>query len=820
MTATFRVEAGKFILDGEPILLYGGELHYFRVDPSQWPERLRLMRAAGLNLVSTYVPWMWHEPEAGQFDFTGQTHPRRNLEAFLQLCHDEGWLVLVRPGPYVMAELRNEGLPSWLAVTHPEILALDDQGRVHPTGVVSYHHPVYLHHVRQWYQAVNGVLHPWLQDNGGPVVLYQVDNEIGMLHWVSNQTDFSPTTLERFEGHLQRHPELIRPGWLGKGDLTRPLITWWRSEEPLKFHESWSHFAQHDRAAYASTLRDMARADGVSVPIMVNVHGFRDYSVISRGMDYPIGLAQLGPVAETGLMLAGDWYPGKVTPDTYHDVPLAAILTRASNRGQHPLFAAEFQSGRLMDRPRLSPQDLDLWTRLAVAHGADGVNLYMFSGGDNPEDIGAFGTPHEWQAPISADGSTRPSYRAASHLGALFKAAGSALADTQVVTDLFLGLYMPYYGTDIVPAGPAGASLRDLAARRDAFHFDGLARLLVAANFGIGGLVVDERTPIDPEKVPALFLWTASYMDAGTQRRLVDYVRAGGRLFIGPEVPEQDWSGAPALVLREALGISGTQEGSRPEEFVIEGIPLYGPRWTALSVSDDRAVVRHVDGSPVVAKCLVGQGEALVTGIALTHSYDRHVDVMRALAGLLGVKGRLALSDPIIHAAIREGSDARYLFLCNTDDVDRLTTATLDGHPLWEGRELCLPARRGLMLVVEQRWRQGVALKEATAEVSGAEVAAGQVTLTIEVTDPGSALVESARRPEVCPDSPGVRVSVEPQEQVGASSNSWRLQWTRPERRSRIRISLFSKIESFRPDPSSLSPEAIRVSLKQGGDGL
>ncbi|MET9736488.1 beta-galactosidase, partial [Streptomyces sp. NPDC006458] len=45
-----------FLLDGRPFRLLSGGLHYFRVHPDQWADRLRKARLMGLNTVETYVP--------------------------------------------------------------------------------------------------------------------------------------------------------------------------------------------------------------------------------------------------------------------------------------------------------------------------------------------------------------------------------------------------------------------------------------------------------------------------------------------------------------------------------------------------------------------------------------------------------------------------------------------------------------------------------------------------------------------------------------------------------------------------------------------
>jgi len=63
-TRCYRVE-------GEPIYLYSGEFHYFRVPRRDWVERMRLLKETGGNCVATYVPWLLHEPEEGKFVFGG-----------------------------------------------------------------------------------------------------------------------------------------------------------------------------------------------------------------------------------------------------------------------------------------------------------------------------------------------------------------------------------------------------------------------------------------------------------------------------------------------------------------------------------------------------------------------------------------------------------------------------------------------------------------------------------------------------------------------------------------------------------------------------
>src|SRR5690348_5470912 len=94
-----RIAEQRIWVGDEHRALLAGEVHYWRLEPSVWPAVLRRSRELGLDVLSTYVCWDFHEIGPGQFDFDGQTNARRNLLAFLELVRREGFWLLLRPGP-------------------------------------------------------------------------------------------------------------------------------------------------------------------------------------------------------------------------------------------------------------------------------------------------------------------------------------------------------------------------------------------------------------------------------------------------------------------------------------------------------------------------------------------------------------------------------------------------------------------------------------------------------------------------------------------------------------------------------------------------
>jgi beta-galactosidase len=158
---TFDIGPDDFLLDGERMQVVSGALHYFRVHPDQWADRIRKARLMGLNTIETYVPWNFHAPEPGVFDLDG----RRDLGRFLDLVAAEGLHAIVRPGPYICAEWDGGGLPAWL---------LADR-----TVGVRRHEPRFLDAIGKYYASLLPLVAERQVTRGGPVLMVQVENEYG-----------------------------------------------------------------------------------------------------------------------------------------------------------------------------------------------------------------------------------------------------------------------------------------------------------------------------------------------------------------------------------------------------------------------------------------------------------------------------------------------------------------------------------------------------------------------------------------------------------------------------------------------------------------
>ncbi|MGG5171067.1 glycoside hydrolase family 35 protein [Pseudarthrobacter sp. J1738] len=164
---------GQLFRDAQPHRILAGAIHYFRVHPEQWQDRLRRLKAMGANTVDTYVAWNFHQPKEDQApDFTGW----RDLGRFIDIAAEEGLDVIVRPGPYICAEWDNAGFPAWLTAIPGIGLRCND--------------PVFTGAIEKWFDALLPIIATRQAAQGGPVVALQVENEYGSygddaeyIHW-------------------------------------------------------------------------------------------------------------------------------------------------------------------------------------------------------------------------------------------------------------------------------------------------------------------------------------------------------------------------------------------------------------------------------------------------------------------------------------------------------------------------------------------------------------------------------------------------------------------------------------------------------------
>jgi len=240
---TFRVENGKFALDGKPFQIISGEMHSARIPRAYWRARLRMAKAMGLNTVTAYAFWNEHEERPGVFDFTGQ----HDVAEFIREAQSEGLYVILRPGPYVCAEWEWGGYPAWLLKQHDIVVRSSD--------------PKYMEPALRWLMRLGKELAPLQVGNGGPILAVQVENEYGsfgkdhaymeQIHQALLDAGFNKALLytadgpeEVPDGSLPELPAVIN---FGRGEAKDgfALLHKLRPEGPFMSGEYWAGWFDH-----------------------------------------------------------------------------------------------------------------------------------------------------------------------------------------------------------------------------------------------------------------------------------------------------------------------------------------------------------------------------------------------------------------------------------------------------------------------------------------------------------------------------------------------------------------------------------------------
>ncbi len=158
--ANFEIRE-DFYLNGEKFKIIAGGMHYFRVVPEYWRDRLEKIKALGCNTVETYVAWNMHEAKKGEFDFTGIC----DLKRYLKTVQELGMYAIVRPSPYICAEWEMGGIPAWLLA--------EDGMRLRSS------YKPFLDAVDSYYKELFKILDPLQITKGGPIIMFQIENEYG-----------------------------------------------------------------------------------------------------------------------------------------------------------------------------------------------------------------------------------------------------------------------------------------------------------------------------------------------------------------------------------------------------------------------------------------------------------------------------------------------------------------------------------------------------------------------------------------------------------------------------------------------------------------
>lgn len=752
-----EIKNKQILIDGKPQLIMCGEIHYYRLDREDWQDRIDKLKAAGCNAVATYVPWVAHEQVEGQIDITGKTRPELDLIGFIDLCKENGLYFFLRPGPFIMAEMKNEGLPYWVYKKHPEIIPVGWDGNPATTKTVDYLHPGYLADVKNWYKALYEHVAPRVHPNGN-VIAIQLDNEIGMLSWVSNTPDLTDFVLDELTVWLKEKyssEELAGryPINLDNKEERNKAFRSPSEEYALFLLKDLGYYMRHRFAKYVAELRQYSEEFGVKdIPFVINIHGTGG----GRGFTFPIGISQLYESYnyDPTYLSGSDIYFGDVTVGDFQDYYIINGFMDAVHHPDQPLTSVEFNcgDGNFGDNlgGRIDPSAADFRTRMAVAQGNRLINYYLFSGGrnfkfdepigDGNDRIAITGEHHGFAAPVGPTGKLNYTYPRMARSIQTVMAVSDKLAAMNEERDSVAFAFIPdYYMTEYrYPNSQKMAEvLRNIEANRANGAWESVGRALLLLGYRFSALDIQNK-PFSVKDASVLALPSAKYMDKHIQEKLVSYIEEGGNVVLYGEVPQFDMEGNPCTVLADALNVKVTGEQQQGHDYWLS---VYPTGWVAqrpekrlhfaqVLESNSATPLLKVSGTDEV--CGLDTSLGLGRAIVIATAYPCDLEFYQSIFDEIGLTAGLT-HDCEYHGIFSTSSanedGERFIHLLNLDGFDKSIKVYSHGEPLFEGRELLLQNKDGVMLPINVKLPVGTVVY-STAEITKVEEDALSFRLT------------------------------------------------------------------------------------------
>lgn len=756
------IEKKQILIDGKSIFLLSGECHYYRQPRENWQHLMDEAKALGLNCIASYVPWLMHEETQGQFDFSGNL----DLGAFIDLCKENGLYFFVRPGPFIMAEMKNDGPPYWIRETYPDALPVGFENTPAGGNTVDYLNENYLRACREWYRHVMPIIVPRLHQNGGNIIGVQLDNEIGMLNWVGNKPVLNDPVLRRFRAWLKEKGLTAHyPLDIDNDDLFFSALRAPQEAYAAQFHLDYGDFLRDYYAEYVRILKTYAQEEGVVGPLFINLHGTGD----SRIFDYPISLSQLYRAwNQDGDFVSGtDVYLGEPREGTYQDMYVANVLTQCMNKKGSPLTSIEFECSDgpycSLDGMRNHPNATSQNILMNLSQGAKMLSFYVFAGGVNvplrhprPDGSGriAFtGELHGWNAPVQPDNTRNFAFGRIARTMKAVHALNPLIARSAPVTDdVVLGFMPDYFLTEMCYTKSESTCRihQNLKTWRCAGAIDNAARGLLG--HGVHFTAADIQNEAIPQ-TKLLMVLSARYMAREMQEKLKAYIENGGQVFLYGEMPVFDLAGNPCTVLLDAFRLSQPeyrQNSWHPAYFATpEAVGAFEGSASAPSISMLQVFSRDEDavlvpwGEDKMCGFLksLGQGRLL----AVTCDYPADMGFFKRLLSLFDIT-------PSVHAPYwRQGlyvgctkseDGQRLLYVLNLDSEEKTVDIHVEGEVLLHDIRL---AEKAAYLLPAGVKVQNVTVLSSTAEIVGMD----ERSVTLRCTQPGGDRILLKGRPAI-----------------------------------------------------------------------
>ncbi|MEI6059472.1 MAG: beta-galactosidase [Bacteroidota bacterium] len=751
---TFTIKENNFCLNDKKVFLTSGEIHYFRIKRGLWEKHLDAAKDAGLTTISTYVPWAIHESVEGVFDFDGTSIPEHDLNGWLQCCQDRGLHCIVKPGPFILAEYRGAGLPDWFMDQYSdEVKMRNSKGGIVPSDGVSLFNQKYLEKVSLWYDNIMPFISKRQLSEGGPIIMMQICNEIGVFSWLAHQADYCKAVKDRFISYLSKKftgIQELNSLWgtayqdFAQIELPPDGRLPYASKEDRGRDYEWHCFWRRYYGDYLRMLTGMARDREVSVPLYHNLPGW----IYGNGYEFPVNITMYEDLFldKSEIIFGVDHIPEFMSYRNMHDDRIINDITYAM-QGNKPLFAAEFQSGSREYHVVTNPREMELFYKASVANGLTGWNYYMFSQGRNTRHTGYSGSTFYWYNPLTPEGERTSAFPLVKRMNKIIRTSENLIVDSKRKAEVCVLFYPPYYATELERPETGGSELQFNASsiRRPAY-FDGLLKVLQVLNIDYDMMDLSKVSAVKLKSYKQVWAFSTDEMNAADQLTIVKYTEAGGNLVIFPYLPDREMSQKPCTILRDALSISpsGREIIDSPliDIYDLQDIKCANPLiiYSEESLAGAEIIARTLNGSVCGFTKALGSGSMTHLGTWIGFDTEGQKPVYEAILTRSGAKLRQAHSSNE-NITVRErftSENAAVLFVANYYNEEQTGKVTYT-HPD-NGETITIPYRQNdalwpalysVLTPVCMPIAEGLTLLHSTSDILGIANTDNQVEITL-----------------------------------------------------------------------------------------
>lgn len=554
----------KIYIDNQEVLISSAELHYFRISSSEWEQRILQVKHANFNCIATYIPWYLHEFNKGEYDFAGTRREYLNLNKFFELCQKHEMFIIARPGPYIMAEMMNEGLPDY--IYDLEDIEATTWSRNKPeVPVIDYNNLEFLKHVEKYFK----VLFDEVLSKYNNIIMMQLCNEIGMLQWITNTPNLNDNTRNNFEKYINDN---FATSTIEKYGHSVSDIEKINEIKSLEFHNDFHEFVRNSYANYVDKLVSIWEKIAPDKYLYaVNIHGTGEGKVFG----YPVGISQLYKTYKnkSNIVSGSDLYLGDFNVSSIQDSYILNAFTDASNGRDQPLMSIEFGSEDYNHGNDFSSNQynhsLDMKIDMFYLQGNRLLNFYKIAGGindtvdrDYKNGYNLFSNTGELDGtacPISPTGRERLMYHSIKNKLKFYKNFNNKVAKMQQrKSNVKIGFIVDYFMTEynIPNKKVENEFITNLEYHRGEKFYSDMVKPMLLAGYSFDALDICN----DPIGSEVLVIPSAKYMSKELQIKIVNALEAGTRVVFYGEVPIFDLIGNDCKILKDYLEIEIVSE--------------------------------------------------------------------------------------------------------------------------------------------------------------------------------------------------------------------------------------------------------------------